>query len=95
MTDTPPVDSKGAAIDELINDIIALGTDHPNGAFPDGKKRDGTFAVQNEEEAKQAILAILAQEVNKARIEELKRCLDWEGHEPFILDRLKDLERLG
>ena len=43
-------------LDILIDDIIALGTDHPNGAFPDGKREDESHAPQNHQEAKQALL---------------------------------------
>lgn len=39
------------------------------------------------------ILALIDREVAEARIEELKKCLDWEGHEPFIKDRLQELSK--
>lgn len=48
--------SDSSWVDDLVDDIIALGTDHPNGASPDGKKSDGTYAPQNADQAKQKLL---------------------------------------
>lgn len=42
---------------EVVEDIIALGSDHPNGGFPDGLKSDGTYAPQNETDAMKLIEA--------------------------------------
>lgn len=88
MSHTPPVDSKGAAIDELLiafaNDVVGL---------EEGKK----FRIAA---PRKAILALLAQEVKKARKEELVDLLNTRVFEPVITpqaiqDRIKDLERLG
>lgn len=49
-------------VTELVGDIIALGTDHSN----------NPPAPQNEDEATQAILDLMEQTCNEARIEEAK-----------------------
>lgn len=46
-------------VSELIDDIIALGSDHPNGAFDTGLKNNGEYAPQNKSEAVQALLSHL------------------------------------
>lgn len=89
--DTPPVDSKGAAIRQALKELPILKNYM---ITPDGKTLPTNYNLNDEDV--EAILALLAQEVNKARIDEWKRLdIGVNISKDFAKRRITALERLG
>lgn len=88
-------DSKGAAIQQILTDFWAVNVHDPAHGIVLLEK--GPHAL---EEAKQAILALLAQEVKRAKIDALTEVLVMNGYhsgdwEQSIFEEIADLVRSG
>lgn len=105
MSHTPPVDSKGAAI-KLVKILkeLQLDTMAVESVDKGDWDSDVEYLTDKLHWAEVQILALLAQEVNRARKDELKEIQMADDlsnatkdvlYGCYIKDRIKDLERLG